>query len=258
MKNLYESFIVTISMFSKLPTPKVEWSAQNMKHIFTFLPIIGIFVGISELLWQIIATKFALNTVFYSVVAVILPIIITGGIHLDGYIDSCDAIFSYGDKDKKLAILSDPTVGAFGVLYLLIYLLLSLGLWAQLFQQNVSLISFVAPYIIGRVVGGFLIKLEQPAKKDGLMNIFKNSEKPDKTVFFLIIWSIFVALLLAYLSLYLLFFVSISLLIFIALCRRYVYKAFGGFTGDLVGFSISMCELISLCGLVVGGMLGWL
>ena len=51
----------------------------------------------------------------------LVPVWVTGGIHLDGYADTCDALASYGDTAKKLAILKDPHCGAFAVIRLCSY-----------------------------------------------------------------------------------------------------------------------------------------
>ena len=53
----------------------------------------------------------------------LIPVWITGGIHLDGYADTCDALSSYGDREKKLEILKDPHCGAFAVIRLCSYFL---------------------------------------------------------------------------------------------------------------------------------------
>ncbi len=51
----------------------------------------------------------------------LIPVWVTGGIHLDGYADTCDALSSYGDTAKKLEILKDPHCGAFAVIRLCSY-----------------------------------------------------------------------------------------------------------------------------------------
>ena len=53
----------------------------------------------------------------------LIPVLVTGGIHLDGYADTSDALSSYGDREKKLEILKDPHCGAFAVIRLCTYFL---------------------------------------------------------------------------------------------------------------------------------------
>ena len=47
---------------------------------------------------------------------VLLGVLLAGGLHMDGFIDLSDAFFSYKDRAKRLEILDDPRVGAFGVM----------------------------------------------------------------------------------------------------------------------------------------------
>lgn len=68
----------------------------------------------------------------FASIAVCIPLLVTGGIHMDGYMDTVDALSSHQSVEKKLEILKDPNAGAFAVIYCGIYLLLSLGLFYQL------------------------------------------------------------------------------------------------------------------------------
>ncbi len=65
-----------------------------------------------------------------------IPILVTGGIHLDGLLDTVDAKSSYGDRKKKLAILADPHVGAFAIIGGSVYLLLYAACLIQLFTDG--------------------------------------------------------------------------------------------------------------------------
>ena len=67
----------------------------------------------------------------------IIPILITGGFHIDGFMDTQDAINSYKPREKKLEILKDPHIGAFAVISLLAYSIFWAGAMA-LFQEKIS------------------------------------------------------------------------------------------------------------------------
>ena len=61
---------------------------------------------------------YAFELPFWAVGALILliPILVTGGFHLDGYMDVKDALSSFADREKKLEILKDPNVGSFAII----------------------------------------------------------------------------------------------------------------------------------------------
>ena len=115
MKTLLQSFSVAFSMYSRLPVPQVEWNEKNMKYAFCFFPLIGIFVGGAVWLWLQAAAFWGFGDSLRAAVCVALPLLITGGIHLDGFCDTVDALSSHQSRERKLEILKDPHIGAFAL-----------------------------------------------------------------------------------------------------------------------------------------------
>lgn len=257
MRNIVESMVVAFGMFSKIPIPKIEWNKKNMRYMFVFFPLIGVLIGGVAFLWFYFCRQFNVAPLMYSGVAFLLPVLITGGIHIDGFVDSCDAICSYGDRQKRLEILSDPHVGAFGMIYLLAYGLVSIGVWSQIYFTKTSVLMFFLPFVLSRTVGALLSKVEKSAKEQGLMVTFKNKEEKDFSVFFLIFWLVLCLGAMCYCNLYYALFQIVSILLFLFVFRRYAHKQFGGFTGDLVGFCIVITEWLSLLGVALGGIFQW-
>ena len=100
MNGLY-SCIIAISMYSKIPMPNVEWSEDRMRYVMCFFPLVGIVQGAALGLWL----HFALDVLNLSVGAAALtgaaiPLLVTGGIHMDGFLDTMDAIHS----DRKSVV----------------------------------------------------------------------------------------------------------------------------------------------------------
>ena len=114
--NIIKSICVAFSMYSKIPMPRVEWNEKNMKYAMCFFPLIGAVIGGLMLLVRFLCGRFGFNTSVYAVVMTALPVLVSGGIHTDGFIDTVDALSSYGDKEKKLEILKDPHTGAFAII----------------------------------------------------------------------------------------------------------------------------------------------
>ncbi|MEG2597176.1 MAG: adenosylcobinamide-GDP ribazoletransferase, partial [Oscillospiraceae bacterium] len=168
MKNLWRAFLVCFSMYSVLPMPQVEWKKENMKTVFCFFPLIGVLIGGASLGWYYLAAYLGWNCFVYAAVAATIPIFITGGIHMDGYIDTCDALFSYGNTDKKLEILKDPRVGAFGVMYTGVYFLLQFALFTEMKDHPENLILLASGYVVSRVISGIAIVSIKTAKSTGL------------------------------------------------------------------------------------------
>ena len=139
MKSVISGLLVAFSMYSAIPVPQVNWKKQTMRWALGFLPLIGVLIGAIEWFWFAFCVHFGAAGVFYAVIAALIPLAVSGGIHLDGLCDTCDALCSFGDREKRLAILKDPHVGAFGPLWLMAFLLAEVGCFAQIYDQPVLL-----------------------------------------------------------------------------------------------------------------------
>lgn len=122
-----QSLIIAFAMYSKLPMPRVDWNEKNMRYAFCWFPFVGLVIGLVEWGTFYLLELCRAGGVLKGAVLTVLPLLITGGIHLDGFMDTTDARSSYGDREKKLAILKDSHVGAFAVIGCGMYLLMSAG-----------------------------------------------------------------------------------------------------------------------------------
>lgn len=261
MKSALSGILVAFSMYSTIPVPQIPWQKNTMRWALSFLPIIGLIIGLFEWLWYIFCNYFNASAIFYSIIAVIIPIIISGGIHLDGLCDTCDALCSFGDLQKKLAILKDPNIGAFGSIWLIAFLLFEVACFAQLYKTPKYIIIAFIGFSVARAVGGSKIVFLPCAKNSGLAHIFsENSDK--KTVFITLIIEAFLFLILATMTIYNINYgISISKVLILIILIWYIIHnkickdIFGGITGDLAGFFICSTELIFLLVPAIGGMI---
>ncbi|MDY5112348.1 MAG: adenosylcobinamide-GDP ribazoletransferase, partial [Bilifractor sp.] len=107
MKSLFESFIVAFSMYSKIPMPHIEWSEKSMKYSMCFFPWIGLVIGLLEYLWFLLCGRTGVSDLLRSSIAVAIPLLVTGGIHFDGFLDTTDALSSWRTREERLRILKD-------------------------------------------------------------------------------------------------------------------------------------------------------
>ena len=131
----WQSLKIAFSMYSKIPMPKTDWSPANLGYAFCFFPLIGIPIGALLAFWHFIASFLSVHPVLFASVACVIPLGVTGGIHLDGFCDTVDALSSRQPREKKLEILKDPHTGAFAILGCIAYFLLAFGFWTQLFSS---------------------------------------------------------------------------------------------------------------------------
>ena len=124
-RDLRDSLIVAFSMYSKIPMPRTDWTDHSMKYSMCFFPWIGWVIGILEALWLYLSFLAGLSVLFRAAVFTVLPVLVTGGIHLDGYLDTSDAMSSWREREKRLEILKDSHTGAFAII--------NAGIWFILF-----------------------------------------------------------------------------------------------------------------------------
>lgn len=262
MKNIWSGLLVAFSLYSAIPVPQVQWEKKTMRWALSFLPLIGVLIGGAEWLWYCFCVHFGAAELFYAVGAALLPLAVSGGIHLDGLCDTCDALCSFGDREKRLAILKDPHVGAFGPMWITAFLLAETACFAQLYKTPALLPLACAGFAAARTLGGCKIVLSPCAKDTGLAHIFaENSDKKVVTATLMVEFVLVITLagLLVFavpLGVRTAKIWTVLLLVWYGLHEKMSRRVFGGMTGDLAGFCISAAELLTLASAAVGGMTG--
>ena len=92
---LLEPMWIAISTYSVLPAPRFDWNERNMRFSICFLPLVGLIVGVALYLWARAARALTVDGILFAAVATALPILLTGGIHMDGFMDTVDALSSH-------------------------------------------------------------------------------------------------------------------------------------------------------------------
>lgn len=244
---------VGFSMYSKIPVPSVKWDEESMKYALCFFPAVGAVIGAVQFVAGTLLLQNGCGKLFFAGVMTMIPILITGGIHMDGFMDTMDALGSYGDREKKLAILKDSHSGAFAVLGLGCYLVWSLAVWSEVRKDVLVLVS--AAYVMSRAMSGFSVVNFPPARKDGLGKTFQDHAGKKAVTAVMTLW-------FAGAVIFMLCFagaktaVVTAAAISVFFCHRHMaLKQFGGMTGDLAGYFLQMCELACLTAAAAAGLL---
>lgn len=259
--HLVKSLAVALSMYSKIPVPAVEWKEENMKYAMCFFPVIGVAVGILQYLAAAVLLGLTdCGAVLFSAVMTLIPVLVTGGIHLDGFADTRDALASWGSKEKKLEILKDPHTGAFAVIGLCCWFLFTFALWSEVPGSGNSrnaLAAVSCMYVLSRALSGISVVTFPAAKNSGLLRTFQDSANKTRVRIVLFIWAALAGTLMCLLSpvqgAAMLAAAAVIFLYYYRLCK----KQFGGTTGDLAGYFLQLCELGMLAAFVLAGDLLW-
>lgn len=248
---LIQSMIIAFSMYSKIPMPRVEWNKRNMKYALCFFPFIGVIIGLvmSGGLWFL--REYQFGAFFTACIATVIPVLITGGIHLDGYLDTIDALNSYGDREKRLEILKDPNSGAFAIIFGLVYFVLSIGIWSEV---SFKVMPFIAvTYVMSRTLSGFSVAAFPLAKNTGLAATFQDGAHRNHVKRIMAVYFVIEMFLLLWMDVRIGSVVVVVSFVIFAYYYRVCKKIFGGITGDLAGFFLQIYELAIVAALMVTG-----
>ena len=245
-----QTIAVAFAMFSAIPVPQFEWNEKNMRYAMCAFPLIGVVIGAA---WCVCGAL-PLPGLAKAAGFALIPVWITGGIHLDGYVDTCDALSSYGDTAKKLEILKDPHCGAFAVIYGGVYLLAYAGFAYEVFAAGHILL--ICPlFVLSRALSGLCAVNLPNARKSGMLCAFTSGVQRRTATVALTLVGLAAAAGMVWMSPtaggMAAAFVVVSALKY----RRFALAQFGGVTGDTSGFFLQLCELCGLIGIWIGGLL---
>lgn len=249
-----ESLLVALSTYSTIPMPVFEWNERNMKYAICFLPVVGIFCGI--LIWALSVVDGVLNlsSLFVAITAACIPLLVTGGIHMDGFMDTVDALSSHQARERKLEILSDPHCGAFAVIYCIIYMLLNIAILYEIHIRG-QLFVLCPVYILSRCASALCAVNLPNARSSGMLSSYtKNTARKTVNISMLLPATLSAVAMLCINTASGITALAFDALWIIFYCQM-AKRQFGGVTGDTAGFFLQMFELVSALGVLIGAML---
>lgn len=239
-------------MFSKIPTPQCEWTEENMAYAMCFFPWVGIVTGALTWGFGVFGLHAGLTSAFYTVILVLIPWLITGGIHLDGLLDTADAMSSYQERERRLEILKDSNSGAFAVITCVVYFMFYYGVYSQVSVRALPIIGL--SFILSRTLSALGIVTFPKAKKTGSVSAMARGARDRQVIAVMVIYLVLIFAGMMFIDWKLgLICYGIALLVF-GLYYKNAMKYFGGTTGDLAGCFLSVCELFMACGTVLGAV----
>ena len=251
MKSLWNSFKIAFAMFSKIPMPQADWSKENMKYMFCFFPFIGAAIGAFSLLAAKTGWYFGIGNGFLTVILVLIPVVITGGIHVDGLLDTSDALSSWRDREKRLEILKDSHAGAFAVITACVYFMAFYGGYSQINDNWRALCIMALGFCISRCLSGLGVLSLPKANASGTVAEFSRKAEDRPVRITLIVYLIFLLAADVYIQPIWGISAFITALLVFVFYRYKAMKYFGGTTGDLAGYFLCLCEVWSVLILAV-------
>ena len=269
-----KSAVLAFSMFSAIPMPRVEWNARSMRYMLAAFPLVGAvigalfvaagcgFVALSDVWAKPVPASLA------ALVLLLLPVLVTGGIHVDGFMDTCDALGSHADREKKLAIMKDPHAGSFAVLGCVLYFVAQYALLRAFadyalgsggaarrlvnqWQQVQLFLCAASAFVFSRLLSALAVATFPIAKNSGLVRTFSDASARRFTAVWCALWFAALAAALGMLLGARCAAVPAAELLVFAWYYAKTKRAFGGITGDTAGAFVQLAELAALAAQVV-------
>lgn len=246
LKSLCSAFL----MYSRIPFPKVEWKEENRRYSLCFFPLIGAVIGVCLLLWHRVCGMLESGNLLFSVGCTVIPIAVTGGIHLDGFCDVNDALASCASREEMLKIMKDPNIGAFALIRLCVYLLIQTAVFSELRDFSPLLLCSLC-FVQSRAWSGLAAVTFPNAKGQGSLQSFSKPAHKKITIITEMIWLTASSLAMIMIQPYLGASAAICGIVSFIYYYYFSKRKFGGITGDLAGWFLQTAELTALISIAV-------
>ena len=170
MVKWWYAFWMCWGMFCAIPCPVKIWDEKARPRMLSCFPFLGLVVGG---LWCLLTFLPAGDARAFLLTAA--PFLLTGCIHLDGFMDCCDAIFSRRDLEKRQQILKDSHVGSFAVIGMTLLALCSFALWLD--SGEVPLVPLALLPVAVRSAAAIAVTCMKPMGHSQYAGVFDKQER---------------------------------------------------------------------------------
>ncbi|MBQ7705511.1 MAG: adenosylcobinamide-GDP ribazoletransferase [Selenomonadaceae bacterium] len=246
-------FFIGLQFLTRISIVKqTVWTEESFGKSVKFFPAVGAVLGICYAvpIFIFIYLTDCAFPIFTGALGFFLNVVLTGGLHCDGLMDSADGLFSGREKDKMLEIMKDSLAGAFGVVSLVTVSALQISTLAELakFLPMLLCLAVYAAPIIGRLAMVLVISIFPYARPEGIGKAFSKYATP-KTFFIALIETFFLLLPILFLEVEIFMAALMSMcaaVLFALYFGKFVMLKIGGLTGDIYGAVEFLAEVLVL------------
>ena len=236
-----KSLFIAFSIYSKIPVPQFAWKEEDMKYMMCFFPWIGGVIGLVLYGWCVLCRQCSIGNLCATLMCGAIPLAISGGFHVDGFLDTMDAFHSYQPRERKLEILKDSHIGAFAVIMFALYGLVYLAAFSEI--KDLRLLSVVcAGFFLARGLSGIAVFTFPKAKKEGMVHTFQASGKQRPVNISLFLQCIACVVFMTIRGGSSGGFIALVALLSFGYYFWKTKKELGGITGDTAGYFVVICE----------------
>ena len=245
MKKYLHAFVMCQSMFCAIPAPQL-WDEKAKDKMLLFLPVVGLEIG---LIWAALAWLCSFLKLSFLVTALVLtayPFVLTGFLHLDGFMDVTDAVKSCRSLERRREILKDSHVGSFAVISVVLLMLAQFAFFASSpAEADFHILIFIPA--VSRCCSALAVTGLKPMSTSQ----YADQKKSQSHIVVLnIMLCVFLAVAFLLCEKY--GFVLIGCLAGYGLALLKALKSLKGMNGDISGYALTISELcaIAVCALL--------
>lgn len=243
-------FILILQFLTRIPINLDLGFDEDFHKSIVYFPLVGFVIGILLFLTGVASIQI-FDTFVVSVLITLASVILTGGLHIDGLGDTFDAIYSNRDKERMLEIMKDSRLGTNSLLAILFLILLKIGFIYSLIRSGYLWTIIFMPVVARLGVITMMYKTVTP-RKNGMGNLFIGKATIGMfataiiyTVLLILISGKF-AFMATNIDIIKVIVSIISVIVFANLFKKHIYKKIDGVTGDILGCTIELSELLFL------------
>lgn len=243
-------FISILQFMTRIPINIDTGFDEEFHKTITYFPLVGLVLGVLIYIIGLVSGIF-FDSFITSIIVTLALVILTGGLHIDGLGDTFDAIYSYRDKERMLEIMKDSRLGTNSLLAIMFLILLKIGFIYSIINNNLLWTVIFMPVVARLGVIVMMYKTVTP-RENGMGNLFIGKVSTSMftiAILYTIILMIGISKLIFLASTFeamMLISTIIILFIFNNLFKKHIYIKIDGVTGDILGCTIELGELIYL------------
>lgn len=243
-------FIAILQFMTRIPINIDVGIDEDFYKSITYFPLVGLVLGILLFLVGKIS-MIIFDPFLTSIIITLASVLLTGGLHIDGLGDTFDAIYSYRDKEKMLEIMKDSRLGTNSLLAIMFVILLKIGFIYSIINQGFIWMVIFMPIISRLGVIKLMYKTVTP-RANGMGNMFIGKATLGMFMMAITYTVLMIALIsrvIFYSPIMLILKILISIIVVILfnqVFKGHIYKKIDGVTGDVLGCSIELGEVIYL------------
>jgi len=237
---LVKRFLIALQFLTIIPVNiKGKIGENDLGRSLLYFPVVGLLLGLFLALIAFIAG--GLPPLVRGILILIAWIIITGGIHLDGFADTCDGFYGGHSREDVLKIMRDSRIGTMGAIGLVALLLLKFAILSSVAQEGLWKILLITA-VFARWSQALACAISKYARDEGKAKYFIEYAERGACAAGALFTLILFWLLMSVKGVILFAILSAAMFLFI----KCIQKRIGGMTGDTIGATNEIAEAAAL------------